>query len=100
MNNITPMKTHIDVVHGHLLPKRKLKLTNIVVINHFDINHIWQPGKKKVAPFGSTIIAFFNSTNSYKHGDEANNGFWKIWSFTSIKDTSICEHAKTSRCGG
>jgi hypothetical protein len=65
------MKTHIDVVHGRLLAKRKLKLTNIVAINHFDINHIWQPGKKTVAPSGSTIIVFFNSTNSDKHGDEA-----------------------------
>jgi len=41
MNSITPMKIHIDVAHGHLLAKKKLKLTNIVAINHFDINHSW-----------------------------------------------------------
>jgi hypothetical protein len=39
MNGITPMKTRIDVAHTHLLAKRKLKLTNIIVINHFEINH-------------------------------------------------------------
>jgi hypothetical protein len=35
------MKTHIDVARGHLLAKRKLKLNNIVVVNHFDISHNW-----------------------------------------------------------
>ncbi len=39
MNGITPMKTRIDIAHGRSLVKRKLKLTNIIVINHFDINH-------------------------------------------------------------
>jgi hypothetical protein len=24
-----------------------------------------------------------------------NNGFWKIWSFTFAKDTSLYQHAKT-----
>ncbi len=39
MNDIARMKTHIDVTHARLLVKRKLKLTNIVATNHFDINH-------------------------------------------------------------
>ncbi len=71
INDIAPMKTHIDVTHARLLVKRKLKLTNIVATNHFDINHNWHLRKRKVAPFGSTITTFFGSTHLYKHGDEA-----------------------------
>ncbi len=71
MNNIAPMKTHIDVTHARLLVKRILKLTNIVATNHFVINHSRQLRKRKVAPFGSTITTFFGSMHLYKHGDEA-----------------------------
>jgi len=38
MNDITPMKTCIEGAQNRLLAKRKLKLTNIVTKNHFDIN--------------------------------------------------------------
>jgi hypothetical protein len=38
MNDITPLKMHIDVAHVHLLAKRKLKLTNIVATKHLKIN--------------------------------------------------------------
>ncbi len=38
MNDITPMKTCIEGAQNRLLAKRKLKLTNIVTTNHFDIN--------------------------------------------------------------
>jgi hypothetical protein len=47
------------------------KLINIVATNHFEINHSWQPRKKMVAMFGSTITTFFGLKNPYKHYDEA-----------------------------
>lgn len=71
MNGITPMKTHIDVTHIRLLPKRKLKKTNITTTKDLEISHNWQLRKKKVASSKSTITTFFGSTNLYEHGDEA-----------------------------
>jgi hypothetical protein len=38
-NNITPMKTHIDGAHVHLVAKRKLKLIVIVTVKQLDIDH-------------------------------------------------------------
>jgi hypothetical protein len=38
-NNITPMKTHIDGAHVHLIAKRKLKLIIIVAAKQLDIYH-------------------------------------------------------------
>jgi hypothetical protein len=38
-NNITPMKTHIDVAHARLVAKRKLKLTTIATTKQFDTNY-------------------------------------------------------------
>ncbi len=46
-NDITPMKTHIDVAHVRLLAKRKLRQTNITTTKDLKINHNWQLGKKK-----------------------------------------------------
>jgi hypothetical protein len=34
-----------------------------------------QPGKKKVGPISFIIIVFFESTNPYKNGDEAQQRF-------------------------
>ncbi len=58
------MKTHIDVAHAPLLAKRKLKLTNIVAIKHFDINHNQQLRKKKAPLFGFAITTFFGLKKS------------------------------------
>jgi hypothetical protein len=42
MNNITPMKMHIDVAHVRLIvKKKKLKLINIATSKHLEINHSW-----------------------------------------------------------
>ncbi len=41
INNITPMKTHIDGAHVHLVAKRKLKLIIIVATKQLDIDHNW-----------------------------------------------------------
>jgi hypothetical protein len=38
-NAITPMKTHIDATHGHLIAKRKLKVIAIVATKQFDTDH-------------------------------------------------------------
>ncbi len=95
MNDIAPMKTHIDVTHAHLLVKRKLKLTIIVATNHFDINHSQQLRKRKVAPFGSTITTFFGSTHLYKHGDEAQQQFLEDLVFyicKGYKPLSTCKN--------
>jgi hypothetical protein len=99
MNGITPMKTCIDVAHGRLLVKRNLKLTNIIVLNHFDINHSWPPGKKSVAPFGSTITTFFCSTNPYKHGDEAKQWLLEDLILHICKRYKFYQHAKAFSYG-
>jgi hypothetical protein len=41
MNNIIPLKMHIDVAHVRLIAKEKLKLTNLVTSKHLEINHSW-----------------------------------------------------------
>jgi hypothetical protein len=38
-NDITPMKTHIDGAHAHLVAKIKLKLIVIVTTKQLDIDH-------------------------------------------------------------
>jgi hypothetical protein len=69
-NAITPMKTHIDDTHVHLITKRKLKVIAIVATKQFDTDHNRQPGKKRAAPFGFVVTRFFGSTNLYKDHDE------------------------------
>jgi hypothetical protein len=70
------VKTHIDVARAHLLAKRKLKLTDIATIKHFDINHNQQLGEKK------GYIAWVCNHNIFlvqeiltKHGDETQQQF-------------------------
>ncbi len=58
------MKIHIDAAHARLLAKRKLKLTNIAAIKHFDINHNQQLRKKEATLFGFAITTFFGLKKS------------------------------------
>jgi len=69
-NTITPMKTHINATHAHLIAKRKLKVIAIVATKQFDIDHNQQLRKKRATTFGFAITRFFGSTNFYKDGDE------------------------------
>jgi len=72
----TPMKTHIDVAHAHLLTKKKWKLINIVATKYFDINHNQQLGEKKgCIVWVRNHNIFFGLRNPYKHGDEKQQPF-------------------------
>jgi hypothetical protein len=42
------MKTHIDNVHPHLFAKRKIVLSDKVIIKVFGTYHSWQHRKKRV----------------------------------------------------
>jgi hypothetical protein len=92
------MKTHVYAAHACLVVKRKLKLIVIVATKQLDTDHNWQLKKKRVALFRSAITTFFGSTNLDKDGDEAQQCFWNIWSFTFAKDIVPYHHAKTSSC--
>jgi hypothetical protein len=55
--------------------KRKLIIIEKSMVVHVDSNHSQWLRKKWARPFGSVIIAFFGSTNPYKHGNEPQQRF-------------------------
>jgi hypothetical protein len=95
INGITPMKTHVDNVHLHLISKRNSILSERALAKFFEIDHKRQHGKKRVWAIGSTIISFFGSTNLYKNVNETQQRFIEnlvLYICKGYKPLSTCEN--------
>jgi hypothetical protein len=93
-NGITPMKTHVDSVHLHLLTKRNFILSERALAKFSEIDHKRQHGKKRIGVIGSIIIFFFGSTNWYKNADETQQRFiyLVLYICKGYKLLSTCEN--------
>ncbi len=67
----TPMKTHVDNVHFHLIAKKTFTLNERAMVKLCGRDHIRQHGKQKVGPTSFVITTFMVSMNPYRYGDEA-----------------------------
>jgi len=94
-NGITPMKTHVDNVHLHLLIKRKSILNEKVVVKFSKIDQSQQHGKKRVGAIGIAITCSFGSTNMYKMLMTRNKDLSKTLCYTFAKATCFFQLVKT-----
>jgi hypothetical protein len=67
MNEITPMRTHVEFTHPKLVACKKLAIIEELVVA--TTNHSQQFGKKQFGPFGCAITSYFGITNPYKKSD-------------------------------